>query len=110
MEEGDVPRLLSLLTHDAILKMPSSPALVGKEAVEHALRAFHAECSEAVEHHVDEVEVSGDMAFVRVTEKVIIRSKSGDGELRTEGMHLAILRRQPSGVWLVARDISSLDH
>ena len=109
MEAGDVEALLGLLTPDAVLKLPGSPALVGKAAIGAALTRFHAEASEAVEFRVEEVEVSGDLAYARVTERATITPEGGAPGATLAGMHLAILRRQPTGEWLIARDVSSLD-
>ena len=111
MEAGDLEALLGLLTPDAVLKMPGSPALVGQASIGSALRGFHAEMSEEVEFRVEEVEVSGDLAYARVTEKATVVPRAGAGApgVPIEGMHLAVLRRLPTGEWRVARDVSSLD-
>jgi uncharacterized protein (TIGR02246 family) len=109
METGDLEALLGLLTDDVVLKTPSSPPRVGRGAVEEALRAFHADYEETVEYEVDEVEVSGDLAFIRISERATVRPKLGEESFSAEGMHLGILRRQENGRWLIARDVSSLN-
>ncbi len=109
MERGDVSTVLSLVTHDVILKVADTPPLAGRDALEEALDAFFAAHSEVVEYDVEEIEVSHDLAFARISERARIESKDGSGVLSVDGIHLAVLRRQADGAWLVARDFSSLN-
>ena len=108
MQEGRVAGLLSLVTHDVIVKPPGSPPIEGKNVLKEALSAFLEKNSETVEHEIEEVEVSGQVAFARVSESTTIWPRSGGNASSVNGMHLTILRRQPDGDWLIARDISSL--
>lgn len=108
MEDGDVDRLISLVTTDVIVKPPGAAPIMGKDVLQHALSAFLKEQSETVDYEVQEVEVSGQLAFARILESATIRPKSGAESSTVNGMHLTVLRRQPDGEWLVARDISSL--
>lgn len=108
MEDGNVAALLSLVTADVIFKPPGSPPILGASALEQALSAFLEEHSETVDYEVAEVEVSGELAFARVSERADIRSRSGSTTSSANGMHLAILKRQPDGEWLLARNVSSL--
>lgn len=108
MERGDVECILSLVTHDVILKGPDSPALLGKPALRKALEAFHAQFSETVSYSLEEVEVAGEWAFTRISEETTLRANEGGEAVVMSGMHLAVLRRS-DGVWKVYRDISSLN-
>ena len=108
MEDGDVATLISLVTVDVIVKAPGASPIIGASALEDALTAFHEEYSETVDYEIAEVEVSGPLAFARVSESARIVSKSGPQSSSINGMHLAILRRNRGGEWLLARYISSL--
>ncbi len=108
MEDGNVPELLSLVTPDVIVKAPDLPPILGISALEQGLTTFLEEYSETVDYGVAEVEVSGELAFARTSETATIMSRSGSEASTIKGMHLIILRRQPDGEWLLARDISSL--
>lgn len=108
MEEGDVARLLSLVTPDVIVKPPGSTAISGRKALEQALSAFLQTHSEKVDYAVEEVETSGRLAFARISESATILPRSGAKTEIVSGMHLSILKRQSDGEWLIARDISSL--
>ena len=90
------------------MKPPGAPAIKGTGALEQALTAFLAEHSETVNYEINEIEISGPLAFARISESANILPKSGADGFSVDGMHLTILRRQSGGEWLLARDISSL--
>ena len=108
MEDGDVDALISLVTPDVIVKPPGAAPIMGVNALQQALSAFLDEHSETVDYKVQEVEVSGQLAFARILESTTIRPRSGAESSTVNGMHLTVLRRQPHGEWLLARDFSSL--
>ncbi len=108
MEGGDIAGLLLLVTPDVIVKAPGSPPIIGRSALGKALSTFLEAYSETVNYEVEEVEVSGQLAFARISERATILPRSGESASSINGMHLTILRRQPDGRWLVARDVSSL--
>jgi len=109
MESGDVAGIVSLVTPDVVVEMPGYPPNVGRDALEAALREFHASYSETVQHEVEEIEIHGHLAFVRLSEKITIRSKSDGVPFTVDGTHHANLHRQPGGAWLVARDVASVN-
>ncbi len=108
MQDGDVASLMSLVTPDVLVKPPGAPPIVGKDLLEQALSGFLETHSETVDYEVQEVEVCGQLAFARIRENATILPNSGEDGSSVNGMHLSILRRQPDGEWLLARDISSL--
>lgn len=108
MEDGNVAELLSLVAPDVIVKAPGSPPILGVDALEEALTAFLEGHSETVDYEIAEIEVSGQLAFARISESARILSRSGSKVSCVNGMHLSILRRKPDGQWMLARDISSL--
>ena len=107
MELGDVSGLLTLVTPDVIVKVPELEPIVGRQALGQALSAFFDTHSETVEFTVEEIEISGPLAFSRVREAATISSRSGAETDLVNGMHFTVLRRQQDGEWLIARDISS---
>jgi uncharacterized protein (TIGR02246 family) len=110
LEGGDVEGFLALLTDDFILKAPGQPPVSDRAAFRRALEGLHAMYSERVRYTLEEIEVSGTMAWVRLTEETTLTPKRSGQELRISGTHLAILARQPDGGWKVRREVSSLDH
>lgn len=109
MEDGNSARAMSLVTGDVVVKPADAPAIIGKKALEEALAAFLDTFSESVDYDIQEVEVCGQLAFVRILENAKLQPKSGGDASSVSGMHLTILRRQPGGEWLIARDVSSLN-
>lgn len=107
MEEGDVDRILSLVTDEVILKGGGGPAVRGRDALAVALRDFLDEFTEEVEYSVDEVEVAGEWAWARIDESTRIVPKDGRPPVTVTGMHLAVLRRDDGGGWRVARDVGA---
>ena len=108
MESGDVATLMSLVTDDVMIKPPGAPPIAGKTALQDALSAFLAAHSETVQHDLLEVEVSGTLAFACILERATILPSSGADASSVNGMHLSVLRQQPDGSWLLARDVSAL--
>ena len=108
MEGGDVDKLVSLVTSDVVVKPADAPPFVGKNALQDALSAFLGTYSETVDYDIEEIEVGGQLAFVRILESARMLPRSGGDATTVSGMHLTILRRQPDSEWLIARDISSL--
>ena len=108
MEEGDVAGVVALVTPDVVVIPPGSPPIEGKSGLEEALSAFLGENSETVDYEVAEVEVSDGLAFARIAESTTILPRTGADPFSVKGTHITVLRRQPDGNWLIARDISSL--
>ena len=107
METGDVTGLISLVTRDVIVKPPGSTPIEGEEALKQALSAFLQTHTEAGDYEIEEVGISGRLAFARISESATIQPKSGAETVGVCGMHLTILRREPDGQWLIARNVSS---
>jgi len=110
MESADVNGLLSLLADGFLLKGPAQPPVTGLATLRRALEEFHKSFNERVEYQVEEVEVAGQWAWARVSERTTLSPKGGGAQAVLSGTHLGILARQPDGSWKVFRDISSLDH
>ena len=108
MEDGDVDRLISLVSDDVIVKPPDAAPIAGKNSLRQALGAFLETHSETVDYDIQESEVCGQLAFSRILERATILPRTGGATAVVSGIHLTILRRQPDGEWLIARDISSL--
>ena len=107
IEAGDVTGLMSLVTRDVIVKPPGSTPIEGEKALEQALSDFLQTHTETVDYEVEEVEISGRLAFARISEGATILPTSGAEAFGVSGMHVTVLRREPEGEWLIARDISS---
>jgi len=105
---GDVEAVLSLIATDAIFLVPGQPPMQGRDAFERSLRTVLAD--NAIESHseINEIVVSGDLAYCRTQLAVTITSKHGKLPLQRTGHTLSILRKDASGQWLLIRDANLL--
>ena len=106
IRSDDFDRYFDLFTEDAVWMMPSSFKDIHQDEARSFYR-FTRKFKFDQETAVDEVVVSGDAAFVRVSFDGYLRPKVDDGSppLRSVSRHIWILRRQADGNWKIARDI-----
>lgn len=103
----DVNELMSLWADDGVLLLPGRAPIVGRDA----LRRYYEEEKQklgnsdilAYEENWEEVQVSGDLAsqWGTITERT--RPPVGGNEITTTLHVLRVLKRQPDGLWLIAR-------
>ena len=106
--EGDVDAVLALMAPDAVFLVAGQPPMVGRQAFEHSLRSVLAEHTIDSTSEIDEIAVSGDMAYCRSRLSVKITSKEGKAPLQRTGHTLSILRKGHDGNWLLTRDANML--
>lgn len=106
IRSDDFDRYFDLFTDDAVWMMPSSYRDVHIDEAR-TFYGFTRKFRFDQETLVDELVVSGDVAYVRVSFDGYLRPKVDDGSppLRSVSRHLWILKRQPDGRWKIARDI-----
>jgi ketosteroid isomerase-like protein len=92
-QSGDVDTVLTLMTDDVIFTTPGRKPFGKLE-----FAALPTAKGVQIRHRVEEITVHGDFAWSRVFLEV-------DGR---EGHTLSLLRRQPDGRWLVARDSNTV--
>jgi uncharacterized protein (TIGR02246 family) len=97
---GDAQAVLDLMTDDAMFLVPGQ-APFGKAQFAEASRAQSALRIEG-ESDIEEIQVSGDWAFMRSHLTVRVTPPAGETMLRV-GYALTILRRD-NGRWKLARD------
>ena len=99
---ADWKTLDQLITDDVIWMRPNAPALEGRQALMDWVEANWSAIPE-FELTPVEIEVLGDIAFVRGT------YKSVSGEVTVVGKYMEIRRRQADGTWPIARTIWNRD-
>ncbi len=104
-EAGDTQAVLSLMTDDVVFMVPGREPF-GKEAFAAASSAMQGLRIEG-ESDIRELQVLGDWAWLRSHLKVTMTPPGGQ-PMRREGYTLTILRKQPDGRWLLARDANLL--
>ena len=105
---GDVDAVLELMAPDVVFLVAGQPPMQGREAFAASLRTMLS--SHAIEStsHIDEVAVSGDMAYCRTRLSVTVSSKHGQLPVQRSGHTLSILRKGSDGKWRLTRDANML--
>lgn len=106
--EGDVEQVLALMAPDAVFLTPGAPPMQGKEAFAHSMRGALGDNRFEAVSEIDEITVSGDMAYSRTRLTVTITSRHGKLPLQRTGHTLSILRKGADGKWLLTRDANML--
>ena len=106
---GDVDAVLGLMAEDATFYVAGGAPILGRASFERNLRellkTWRVESSGAVQ----EVAVSGDLAYTCTHLKVSIVHRSDAGKVSTRAGHaMSIWRRSSEGRWMLARDANML--
>jgi uncharacterized protein (TIGR02246 family) len=106
-EAGKIDDLLPLMSEDVIFLIAGG-SMRGRAAFatnfESLIRTMRIESN----GQIDELEISGDMAYIRTQLEVIITPLTGGPPKRRTGPTLTILRKQPNGTWAITRDANLL--
>jgi uncharacterized protein (TIGR02246 family) len=105
---GDVNTVLKLMAEDVVFLVAGHPPTRGRAAFEQGLRTLLAQHQIESTGEIQEVEVSGDLAYAWSMLTVhIVPLAGGNATIRT-GNALSILRKQADGSWVVVRDANLL--
>ncbi|HEX3496796.1 MAG TPA: SgcJ/EcaC family oxidoreductase [Methylocella sp.] len=104
-QKGDLQTVLSLMTDDVIFMVPGQNPF-GKEAFAASSKGLKDVRFEAA-NDIKEIKLLGDWAYLRNYLEVTM-TPPGGAPLRRSGHTLTILRKEPDGRWLVARDANLL--
>ena len=104
-QAGDVQTVLSLIAEDAIFMVPGREPF-GKEAFATASQGMKNIRLEGTSD-IRELKVLGDWAYLRNYIQLTVTPPQGRA-VRRAGYTLTILRKQPNGKWLLARDANLL--
>jgi uncharacterized protein (TIGR02246 family) len=102
---GDVASVLGMMADDVVFMVPGR-APFGKEEFAASSRAMLGVLVEGTADIV-ELEVLGDWAWMRNRLRVEVTPPGGEKVVRS-GYTLTILRREPDGRWVIARDANLL--
>jgi len=98
---GDLSTVLDLIADDAIFMVPGR-APFGKDAFAAASQGQSNVQFEGMSD-IQEIQILGEWAFLRNHITLTIRTPDGQSNRRS-GYTLTILRKQPSGRWVLVRD------
>ncbi len=105
---GDVDTVRRLMAEDVVFLVAGHPPMRGRGGFEQGLRGLLAQHRIESTSEIQEIEVSGSLAYCwnQLTVRVMPHS-GGSGMLRT-GSALSVFRKQPDGTWLLVRDANLL--
>ena len=104
-QAGDTQTVLSLMTDDVVFMVPGREPF-GKQEFAAASQAMTGARIEG-RSDIRELQVLGDLAYLRSYVEVSVTPPGGNS-VRRAGYTLTILRKQPDGRWLLARDANLL--
>ena len=105
---GDVEAVLQLMADDVVFLVAGHPPMKGRGTFEKGLRGL------LTSHHVEstseiqEVEVSGNLAYCWSVLNVRVTPKAGGNSVLRSGSAVSLLRKQTNGSWVVVRDANLL--
>ncbi len=105
---GDVDAVLGLMVEDVVFLVVGHPPMRGRSTFERGLRGLLSQHRVESTSDIQEVEVSGDLGYCWSNLTVRVVPISGGNPIVRRGSALSILRKQPSGSWVVVRDANLL--
>jgi uncharacterized protein (TIGR02246 family) len=101
---GDVDTVLSLTTPDVVFLVAGQPPMLGQAAFGEALRMAIGNNVIESTSEIEEIVISGDLAYCRTLLHVTVTRKHDNMPMQRSGHALSILRRCEDGQWRLARD------
>jgi uncharacterized protein (TIGR02246 family) len=100
---GDADALLALYSSEPVLMPQDQPAVVGREAIRSLYQSVLKDYVFESEDKLMEVEASGDWGFIWSTYTITATPKAGGEPIKSAGKSIFIVKREPVGVWKIAR-------
>ena len=104
-EAGDLDTVLGLMTDDVVFMVPGRAPFGKKEFADAGRKMKDMRMQGTTD--IKEIEVLGDWAWVR-NHITVTMTPPGGAPVRRSGYTLTILKKQPDGRWLLARDANLL--
>jgi len=106
--EGKVETVLGLIAEDAVFLVAGQPPMQGRDALERGLKKLLTQHRIESTGEVQEVEVSGSLAYCWTNLLVRVVPLSGGDATVRKGSALSIFHRQTNGSWVLTRDANLL--
>lgn len=104
---GDLDRLLTMMTGDAVFLTPGQPP-VDRAGFAANFSVGHQQARIRCSSELEEVVVVGDVSYTRSRDALSVTSRAGGDETRLAGYRITVYRKQADGRWLLARDAHTL--
>jgi uncharacterized protein (TIGR02246 family) len=102
---GDTQKVLSLMADDVVFLVPGQPPMRKRDFA--AGQAALAQLEFEAKSDIQEIEITGDRAYVWTRLAVTMTPKGGGASVKRAGHTLSILRKQ-NGAWVIYRDANLL--
>ena len=104
---GDLSRLLALMTEDVVFLNPGREP-IGKGEFPNGFLTGHQRSWIHCVSEIEEVAVFGEVAYTRCRDSLSVKPRAGGETTELAGHRITIYRKQPGGLWLLARDAHTL--
>ena len=105
---GDISTILSLMDEDAVFLRAGHPPMRGREAFAAQFKQAIEEVRIAAVSDVQEIDVSGNVAYCWNELSVTMTPLQGGPPMRHTGPVLTIFRKKADGRWVLSRDANLL--
>jgi uncharacterized protein (TIGR02246 family) len=105
---GDLADILPLMAEDVVFLVPERPPMRGRAAFAHALKGVLESHTLTSTGDIQEVTVSGDLAYCWTNLTVIATPIDGTSPTVRKGPTLSVFSRSPDGSWVLLRDANML--
>lgn len=102
-KNGDLPRVLGLMTDDVVFLSAGRPPF-GKAEFASSFSAGQSKVRIEGKAEFEEVIISGDVAYARGKIAFEVTPLAGGTPRQMAGYTLTVFRKQPNGQWLLSRD------
>jgi uncharacterized protein (TIGR02246 family) len=103
---GSIDRVMDVYDSDIVEMYQGGPTDVGKTAIAAAYKGMIDPNNGHLAAQTDEIQVFGDIAFLRGTFDLVMTPKSGGEAHEIRRRQLAILRKATDGRWRIIRSVS----
>jgi uncharacterized protein (TIGR02246 family) len=105
---GEVDTVLRLMDEDVVFLVAGQPPMKGRSTFEQGLRALLATHRVESSSEIQEIDISGNLAYCWNLLKVRVTPLAGGNAMVRAGNVLSILRKQANGEWVIVRDANLL--
>jgi len=109
VNSGNWDDYLAFYADDAVIMAPEQPVVIGKEAIRTWTETGFAEDDSQLSSTVEDVRVSGDWAFQRLSYQQSSTPKEGGDTTTGVGKWVIIWQRQADGSWRISTEIWNTD-
>jgi uncharacterized protein (TIGR02246 family) len=109
VNSNNLDDVMTLYVANAVQMPPDQPVVIGKEAIRSRFEPFYKNFTDQVSSTVEDIKVSGDCAFLRMSYTESWTPKEGGDTTTAVGQWVIIFQRQADGSWKIATEIWNRD-